>query len=142
MSCEYCRGEKDLYTFDRHNLHIGDDLHEYEFNTRIAKGRYLGTSSGLDYKHIGGACCVINYCPMCGDRLDGRETDRVDVIRCHDCKWWNRSAFIKKDIFKYGFCICDNWDFNDSDVASIPMTTGDSYCAFGERKEVDDDRRG
>lgn len=68
MSCEYCRGEKLLYSYEGVDRRDGNE-HEFYFNTKIAHGKFLGTALSYDFGAIGGASCEIEYCPKCGERL-------------------------------------------------------------------------
>lgn len=65
MTCEYCDGTKSLYTTQTEL----DGFDRY-MDTRIVRGRYLGTSYQEDYKQMLGASCRIYYCPMCGASLE------------------------------------------------------------------------
>lgn len=59
-----------------------------------------------------------------GECLDKSLADVVEVVRCKDCKFWNKDE---------NRGICDEWsDFEDG----ISRYTGaDDYCSCGERKE-------
>lgn len=67
MSCEYCRGEKPLISCSVPNQ---DDI---EFETKIARGLFIGTRVYKCVWQIMGACEFIDYCPKCGKKL--REGD-------------------------------------------------------------------
>lgn len=60
------------------------------------------------------------------------EVDAVPVVRCKDCKWWD-----KKDESPYGYChACKHGHWSEHWEISIYRTyKGDWYCADGERKE-------
>lgn len=70
-------------------------------------------------------------------RLDGMKgyltaiplADVVEVVRCKECKWWNKD----ENVLNRG--ICDEWsDFEDG----ISRYTGvDDYCSYGEEQEHD-----
>lgn len=49
--------------------------------------------------------------------------DVVEVVRCKDCKWFNRFG-----------CAVEIVDFTD-------RPTENDYCSFGERKDNETDRR-
>lgn len=66
MTCEYCDGAKPLYVTEMEL----DGVSRY-LNTRIARGRYLGTAYQEDFKQVLGASCRIAFCPMCGAHLEG-----------------------------------------------------------------------
>lgn len=68
MSCKYCRGEELFYIFEG-EWFDGTAWREFDFNTKIIHGRYLGTSSHIEYASSGGTCCEIDYCPKCGASL-------------------------------------------------------------------------
>ena len=57
--------------------------------------------------------------------------DAVPVVRCRDCKWWD-----KKDESPYGYChACKHGHWSEHWEISIYRTyKGDWYCADGERK--------
>lgn len=48
--------------------------------------------------------------------------DAVEVVRCKDCKYFNKAAPNDK-----GFCICPA-----SNMEIVP----DDFCSYGERKEI------
>ena len=56
----------------------------------------------------------------------------VDVVRCKDCKWWD-----KKEGSNYGYChACKHGHISDHWEIGIYRTyKGDWFCAEGERKE-------
>lgn len=64
MTCEYCDGSKPLYTAET-DL---DGFNRY-MNTRIVRGKYLGTAYQEGFRQMLGASCEISYCPKCGERL-------------------------------------------------------------------------
>lgn len=58
--------------------------------------------------------------------------DAVPVIRCKDCKWWNKS-----EDSPFGYCMAmkhgyfsANWE-----IGIYRRYKGDFYCADAERKE-------
>lgn len=58
--------------------------------------------------------------------------DAVEVVRCKDCKFWNKDENILGGI-------CDEWsDFEDS---IINYTKPDDYCSRGEQKEEENESR-
>lgn len=58
--------------------------------------------------------------------------DYVQVIRCKDCKWWD-----KKDDAPYGYCMAMKHGFVSShwEIGIYRTYKGDFYCADGERRE-------
>lgn len=58
--------------------------------------------------------------------------DAVPVVRCKDCKWWD-----KKDGSNYGYChACKQGYSSDHWEIGIYRTyKGDWFCADGEMKE-------
>ena len=69
----------------------------------------------------------------CEDALKALPTvDAVPVVRCKDCKWWD-----KKHDSPYGYCkamkhgfVSSNWE-----IRIYRTYKGDFYCADGERPE-------
>ena len=55
------------------------------------------------------------------DALNGRVTEYAPIVRCKDCKW-----------YKDGWCYNLN-TFDDEKTRG--NTTGDWFCAYGERRE-------
>lgn len=60
--------------------------------------------------------------------------DAVRVVRCRDCKWWD-----KKDDAPYGYCMAMKHGFVSShwEIGIYRTYKGDFYCADGERREED-----
>lgn len=55
------------------------------------------------------------------------ECDRAEVVRCRDCKYFERQQWGKHEVT---ICTHDSW-FVDCDS---PFTEEDGYCFRGERK--------
>lgn len=51
---------------------------------------------------------------------DAPTIDAVEVVRCHDCKW-----------YKTMFCKMDRW----TDLVTIYVAKANDYCSYGKRKE-------
>ena len=51
--------------------------------------------------------------------------DAVEVVRCKECKHWDQCPYQPN----YGQCIRVDYD--------PPVTYGDDYCSYGERKDND-----
>ena len=62
--------------------------------------------------------------------------DAVPVVRCKDCKWWD-----KKAESPYGYChACKHGHYSEHwEIGIYRVYKGDWFCADGERKEDDDD---
>lgn len=66
---------------------------------------------------------------------DAPTVDAVQVVRCADCKWWD-----KKDESPYGYCMAMKHGFVSShwEIGIYRTYKGDFYCADGERRKEDE----
>ena len=63
--------------------------------------------------------------------IDKRPTiDAVEVVRCKDCKWWD-----KDDNYSYGYCMAMKHGYMSAnwEIGIYRKYKGDFYCADGER---------
>ena len=92
---------------------------------------YKGTAYGCSNCGNGVIAPIGKYCEECGAKMDldeagwpvvkGVAPDRVDVVRCRECKWGRR----------YGKLIgCENEDFEHRPMS---LVEDDWFCADGER---------
>ena len=58
------------------------------------------------------------------DDLERKPSDcpLVEVVRCKDCKYWNKEK--SDEVKDFGYCKCNDEYFTDTD-----------YCSYGERKD-------
>lgn len=75
----------------------------------------------------------ISYNSFCNLVKRQPTIDAVQVVRCCDCKWWDKTD---KDS-SYGYChACKHAHFSKNWEISIYRTyKSDWYCADGERKD-------
>ncbi len=64
------------------------------------------------------------------EKLDALPTaDVVEVVRCKDCKHWNKTDTDIIVNIDYGKCTNSNSPYHNEEE-----TTGGDYCSYGERK--------
>lgn len=54
--------------------------------------------------------------------------DAVDVIRCKDCKYFER-----RSVYRYGLC-----DVHCNGIGDKEVTSEDQYCSWGEKNDKTD----
>lgn len=65
--------------------------------------------------------------------------DVVEVVRCKDCKFWDKDhiekwPYSREDRTLVDFAECKQWS-DQSDLGECILLRFNDYCSYGERKE-------
>lgn len=65
------------------------------------------------------------------------DKDYAEVVRCKDCKWWDR----KSEESKYGYCHACKHGFHSKnwEIGIYRIYNGDFFCADGETEETEEE---